>query len=82
MASTTLPDSRLENAFRHAYHRRHGHPIKEFRRVGEGLYSINGIQVPRAEVEMMLGTMEKEIKGHQQSLVKRLIGFLGGRAAS
>lgn len=70
----------IEGAFRQAYARRHGHPVREFRPLGNGSYLINGIQFSSIEVDAMLRTLESEIaKRNNQGLIKRLIRHFGGK---
>ncbi len=69
----------VERAFREAYVRRHEKPLKDFSRLENGQYRINGMTFTELEVWAMLDTLESEIAEHDKTLVKRLINFFKTR---
>jgi hypothetical protein len=74
--------SPLEKAFRAAYQRHYGSPLREFCDLGNGHYIINGIKITERELLTMLKTIEAELAKQKISMVKRLIKFLGGKVES
>ncbi|MFP4321444.1 MAG: hypothetical protein ACLFTK_03235 [Anaerolineales bacterium] len=69
----------VERDFRQAYVKRHGKSLKEFQRLENGQYLINGISFTELEVWAMLDTLQTEIAEHDKTLVKRLINFFKQR---
>lgn len=76
-----LPEdhTEVEAAFRAAYTKRHGKRLKDFTFLGDGKYTINGIEFSEIEVAAMLDTLENEIAEINRGLVTRLIRFFGGK---